>query len=523
MSYLSLYFLIKVGLYYSHVIGFHWLLNLLLALAALWPVAHAGWQRARRWLVWPLAIALLYHDSYLPTPERAWSQVANLRGFSADYMAELVHRFLSPSLLIGLVLLVLAYTLLSRWVRFATLALAGIVSVPLVAALNASEPSNAGGTVAAASTAGATTSAAPAAGNYDAQLQAFYASESQRRLVFPKQLGAPPFDLIVLHVCSMSWDDLDVVNERNNPFLKRFDAVFTHFNSAASYSGPATYRIFRGNCGQEAHAKLYQGVDADCYTFPALEKAGYQTRGLLNHNGIFDGFAKIVEHEAGLVGHMESNKAGTVQMQSFDGTPVYDDYGLLSQWWTQRLQKGTAPVALYYNTISLHDGNRLPGVTRNSLETYKPRVTKLLSDFDRFVSQIEASGRPVVVMLVPEHGASLRGDKLQVPGVREIPDPKITIVPAAIKIIGLPGASKAPSTGPVVVNQDISYFGINTLLADLLRDSPFAPNARPLAQRLDALETTAYVAENDDVVMLRTAAGGYVMKAADGTWIPYDK
>jgi cellulose synthase operon protein YhjU len=328
--------------------------------------------------------------------------------------------------------------------------------------------------------------------------------------------------VIVLHVCSLSWDDLDFANARNAPLLQRFDVLFSHFNSAASYSGPATYRIFRGNCGQSAHTRLYQGTDASCFTFPSLEKAGFRTSGLLNHNGIFDGFAKIVEHEAGLAGHMESNRNGTVQMQSFDGTPVYDDYGLLSQWWAQRQQKGGAPVALYYNTISLHDGNRLPGITsRSSLDTYKPRLLKLLGDFDRFVTQLEASGRPVVLMLVPEHGASLRGDAVQIPGMREIPDPKITLVPAAIKLIGM--QAPAGRSGPVLVQQDISYFGLNALLADLMRDNPFVPGGIPLAQRLDNLETTPFVAENDDVVMLRNPAGGYVLKSNEGTWVPFGK
>ena len=516
MSYLSLYFLLKTGLYYHQSIGFHWVLNLLLAAAAFWPLPVARWQHLRHWLVWPLALVLLYYDSFLPAPQRIWSQLGALGGFSADYMLELLRRVISPYALAALAVVVLIYSALARWLRFATLAVLGILSVPLVAALSAATaPANA-----ALGLAGSP--AAPAVSVGDNALQAFYNSEHLRRLVFPEHVAAPAFDVIVLHVCSLSWDDLDFVNARNAPLLKRFDVLFSHFNSAASYSGPATYRIFRGNCGQSAHAQLYKGTDASCYTFPSLEKAGFKTSGLLNHNGIFDGFAKIVEHEAGLTGHMENNRNGTVQMQSFDGTPVYDDYGLLSQWWTQRQQKGSAPVALYYNTISLHDGNRLPGTTsRSSLDTYQPRLMKLMNDFDRFISQLEASGKPVVLMLVPEHGASLRGDKVQIAGMREIPDPKITLVPAAIKLIGM--KVPAASGTPVVVQQDISYFGLNALLADLMRDNPFMPGGIPLAQRLDNLETTPFVAENADVVMMRTPAGGYTLKSNDGTWVSFGK
>ena len=520
MSYLSLYFLAKTGLYYGHTIGFHWVLNLLLAVAAFWPLPAGRWQRARALCVWPLAAALLYHDSLLPTPQRIWSQLGALQGFSADYMLELVRRVISPSALVWLAVVVLVYTALARWLRFATLALLGILSVPLVAAIgSASTAANAPATP--TTLAGGAQGSSQASGS-DAELQAFYARERQRKLLFPAQVAPPPFDVIVLHVCSLSWDDLDFVGERNAPLLKRFDVLFSHFNSAASYSGPAAYRVFRGNCGQTSHAQLYKGTDADCYTFPALEKAGFKTSGLLNHNGIYDSFARIVEHEAGLTGHLESNRNGTVQMQSFDGSPIYDDFGLLSQWWTQRQQKGAAPVALYYNTISLHDGNRIPGTTsRSSLDTYKPRLLKLLSDFDRFVSQLEASGRPVVLMLVPEHGASLRGDRLQISGMREIPDPHITLVPAAIKLIGM--KTPASTNGPLVVQQDMSYFGLNSLLADLMRESPFASGGLPLAQRLQSLETTPYVAENDDVVMLHNQAGNYVLKSSDGTWVPFEQ
>ena len=95
MSYLSLYFLLKTGLYYSQHLGFHWVWNLLLAAAGFWPLPAGRWQRLRSWLIWPLAAALLYHDSFLPTPQRVWSQLGTLGGFSAEYMAELLKRAIS--------------------------------------------------------------------------------------------------------------------------------------------------------------------------------------------------------------------------------------------------------------------------------------------------------------------------------------------------------------------------------------------------------------------------------------------
>nr|WP_233168070.1 cellulose biosynthesis protein BcsG [Xylophilus sp. ASV27] len=229
----------------------------------------------------------------------------------------------------------------------------------------------------------------------------------------------------MLHVCSLSWDDLDVVGMRNHPLLRRFDAVFTQFNSAASYSGPAMLRVLRGNCGQQPHKALYEGTDPSCYVFHSLERLGYKTHALLNHDG----------------------------------------------------------------------------------------------HFDQFLTDLECVGRPVVVLLVPEHGAALRGDKLQISGMREIPSPRITLVPAAMKIVGLPAGA---GSGPVVVDQPVSYFGLNALLGDMLRDSPFTPGSRPLAERMAHLETTAFASENGDMLVMRDAAGQYRMRTDKGVWVPYN-
>ena len=75
MSYWNLYFLAKVGLTFTGYIGFNWWLNLLLWLALLPAIGHRLLRRTRAVLAWPAALALLYHDSYLPTPARVLSQL----------------------------------------------------------------------------------------------------------------------------------------------------------------------------------------------------------------------------------------------------------------------------------------------------------------------------------------------------------------------------------------------------------------------------------------------------------------
>ncbi len=521
MSYWGFYFLGKVALYYRGLLGFHWLLNLLLALAVFWPVRSPRLRLVRQSLAVPAAAALLYHDSHLPALGRVLSQTHVLAAFSLQYMGELLGRVFSWRLVAGFVLALGLYALLARRVRFATFALLGIVSVPLLPVLLAQAPPLPFGVrqVAAAPAAtGAGGAAAPA--DPDARLKAFYGSEARRHLE-PSPAGSPAaFDIIVLHVCSLSWDDMEFVGMREHPLLGRFDALFTQFNTAASYSGPAALRLLRGTCGQATHHALYEGADPACYVFPTLEQLGWRTQGLLNHDGQFDGFGKAVQSQGGLAGKLESPEGTPVHMRSFDGSPIYADQAVLSRWWQRRQQLGGQPVALYYNTVSLHDGNVVPGMkSRSSLDTYKPRLTQLLADFDKFLTELEASGRPVVVVLLPEHGAALRGDKFQISGMREIPNPRITLVPAALKIIG-PGHTAAAR--PLVIDKPASYLDLNGLLASLVRDNPFATGAQALGERLPALQGTDFVAENDDVVMVRGSGDQYLMRTGKGAWVPYE-
>lgn len=44
--------------------------------------------------------------------------------------------------------------------------------------------------------------------------------------------------------------------------------------------------------------------------------------------------------------------------------------------------------------------------------------------------------------------ASLRGDKIQMSGMREIPGPRITLVPAAVKLVGMEASDASPPPGP---------------------------------------------------------------------------
>jgi hypothetical protein len=104
--------------------------------------------------------------------------------------------------------------------------------------------------------------------------------------------------------------------------------------------------------------------------------------------------------------------------------------------------------------------------------------------------------------------------------MREIPNPKITLVPAAIKLVGFKGKSGEAPHQPLQVDKPVSYFAISTLLADFIADSPFAgTGGKPLAERVQNLPGTPFVSENEDVVVIGREKG-YLMRS-EGTWIDY--
>ena len=96
-------------------------------------------------------------------------------------------------------------------------------------------------------------------------LDKFYLSESTRKVEFKDPaVKPPPFDLLVINICSMAWDDLEAVGLRDNTLFSQMDVIFDNFNSATAYSGPAAIRLMRASCGQTSHAQLYKPPADQC-------------------------------------------------------------------------------------------------------------------------------------------------------------------------------------------------------------------------------------------------------------------
>lgn len=510
----SFYFLAKLILFWRELIGFHPIENLAFAAFLLVPVASRNWNRVRTAVAIAAAIALLYHDSWLPPIDRVFAQAGLLSNFSAVYLLELAGRFINWPVIAMLVLAWAAYSIAARFLRV------GVVVVLALAVLSFADREQG---MPALASAGAKTAASIAetngAADPETALRQFYESEAQRTVRFPAADNAVPFDIIFVQVCSLSWDDLQFVGLDKHPFWDGFDFLFRHFNSAASYSGPAAIRINRATCGQTAHNALYKPAADQCYLMPNLKQSGFETNLAFNHDGHFDDFLPLVRQQ-GVTAPLMPLDGISVPLRAFDNSPVYDDFGVLSRWLETRRQSEHQRVALFYNTISLHDGNRIvagPDARLSSSDNYRPRLEKLLNDLGGFMERLQKSGRRAVVVIVPEHGAALRGDKYQIAGLREFPTPAITNVPVGVRIVG-PDVERKGGTSQIV--EPASYIGLTQLIARLIERPPFGAEGFDAADYSTDLPVTEHVAENEGSSLIRQS-NRYYLKANNDNWQEY--
>ncbi|AOJ06564.1 cellulose biosynthesis protein BcsG [Burkholderia mayonis] len=516
MTFWNLYFILKIYLFAAGHLKPLWIANIgfALALALSSPVRRRGWRRLRHALALAIGVPLMYYEADVPPFARLVETLGSLRSFSFGYWMELVPRFVPPMLALIALGVVIGYLIVNRWLRVATFVLLALIALPVWQAGSAALARfGAAAAAAAAKPSDLARAAQPQDGN--AALAAFRSQESQRQVTFgrPPADPATQFDVIVLHVCSLSWDDLDVAKLRNHPLLGRFDYLFTNFSTAASYSGPAAIRVLRATCGQEAHADLYKPAPAQCHLFKQLADAGFAPQTLLNHDGHFDNFIQLIHDNIGVPNApMISNADASVAMHAFDGSAIKDDYATLANWYAKR-GATAGPVALYYNTISLHDGNQLSSGRMPSLESYPLRARKLMDDFDRFADLIASSGRRAVIVFVPEHGAALRGDTKQVAGLREIPTPRIVHGPVGVRLVGFAGDHGTTT----VIDAPTSFLAVAQLLSNLVSNSPFKPGVT-LSQYAADLPRTRMIGENEGTVTMTTATG-YAVKTPDGVWI----
>jgi hypothetical protein len=121
-------------------------------------------------------------------------------------------------------------------------------------------------------------------------------------------------------------------------------------------------------------------------------------------------------------------------------------------------------------------------------------------------------------VLLPEHGAALRGDRRQISGLREIPTPAISRVPVGILLVN---ANRTAQSVQQRIDAPSSFLAVNELLSRLIADNPFAKSDLSLAGYTQGLPQTQSVAENEGTTIMLVGKQ-YMMRTPDGAWAPWD-
>lgn len=518
----NVYFIIAFALAAFGYIELNLLGNALLMAWLLLPVGPKWLRILRGTLGVAAAAVLLYSESWLPGVDSILANKGGIAGFSLLYMAEFALDFINVKMVGWGLLVFLGYFLVRRYVRvtfFTIVYFLGAVTMPWVQSIL---PERA--PVVTADAGGQTSEAAAPAktGKADAKAvgewyDAFLAYEHDRRARFPNGLSEKdtPFDILLLSICSVSNDDLAVSQLDQHPLFKEFNIRFDSFNAATAYSGPALLRLLNGACGQPSHSELYGERRPECEIMTRLGTLGYSQRLLMDHSGEYDNFLQSMRDKAGVTATLDNAKYPTRYM-GFDDEEIADSLAVLRHWQRTQVKSKAGRTATLINFIALHDGNRLPG--RGRAEPFKPRAQEMFDNIRTFLRELERSGRKTMVVIVPEHGAAVRGDKIQVPRLRDIPTMRISRVPVMVKFVGLKGM---PSE-PIHVTGNTSYLALTSLIGKTLETDYFSKDGGtiPLEQLVHDLPQTNPVSENGTVQTLEYQGREY-FRQNGGEWKPY--
>lgn len=528
----NLYFLGKLALLWGGYLNFHPLANLVFAAFLLFPLPSALMRRARSWIALPVGVGLFYHDTWLPGFESIVSQGGQVFSFTADYWLELLERFINWEMVGAGFVMLTTYLFMAQWLRFTPWVLAALLWLWLSPQLLRVLPE---GSAPASSAAAQPVkglvdheqgpaeleqqldqSAPPTSANLNAYLNDFYLEERGREIRFPQQLPAKatPFDVLIINICSLAWSDVEASGLQDHPVWRRFDVMFDSFNSATSYSGPASIRLLRASCGQPSHQDLYLAAPKQCLLMDQLAQLGFEKQVALDHSGAFGNYLMELRELVSLETEPMSRKGLPHDLASFDGEPIYRDDALFARWLNERGQSQAIRNATFFNLIALHDGNRY--AKNRQIAPYKARLRTLLDQLDHFLSELERSERKVMVVVVPEHGAALAGDRMQMSGLRDIPSPAITRIPVGIAFIG----TRAPHEPTRHIAGESSYLAISELVAKTLGSDLFDAPTIDWNGLLNNLPKTPMVSENQGTVVVHYQ-DGYHIKLGQGEWVPY--
>lgn len=550
----NLYFLVKLFLWSQYLMTIAPSLNaslmiLVIAVSVLTKDNVYLGRLSHLLIILPLAIALVLHEAGLVLSLALIQQIQNLTSFSQEYLLELFYRTFTPKLIAIVVACALLILVMSRYIRVSAWIFSALLLVSASQAYDQwkEEQQLAQGKI-------VETDQLPIReGDYPAErvalgdqgflklktlldkgdelgdslpsqfLEKFYEEQLKLMVAQPRLLSAPNFDIIFIHVCSLAWADLRAAQQSTHPVITEADLILKDFNTVASYSGPAVIRLLRSQCGQKTHNDIYKPIQPNCSLFETLASHGFNVQLGLNHDGKFDDFkelilSNLVSSAKELVNYDEV----TVGSVAFDGSTIADDREFLKTWWSRRLKQDDGAVALYYNSISLHDGNKLLDREGNSLKTYPIRAERLLDSIQEFITQIKKSNRRALVIMVPEHGAGISGEYGQLPGLREIPTPAITLAPTIVHWISPDYEREDIYKFPITIEEPTSFTALTEFINRWISLPP-GTRRRPEWPAITAdLPSTRFVAEQGDIVVLGSE-DGYLLRTPGQQWRPLIK
>jgi len=519
----NFFVLLELYLFFSNVIWLDLVLNISLYIFVIIPLpvklaAIKILKIIRCSLSVIFCFLLLWHQSWLPDIQETFLLVKQYGMPSFDYMFSFVLRVFSMSMLLGLSFLILvSYSLRkTKMVSLIGLPLL-LIFMPIVTDVFGGDKTDVLIELPKIDTAGKMTPSE--------YLEEFYFEESERAILFSKPSpNVPAFDVVVLQVCSLSWHDLKEIDVSiNDIFFKQFDYLFSNFNTATSYSGPAMHRLLMANCGQPSHDEIYDNnKPKECQLFKSLASVGYQTSITMGFNG-YEGFREAANS------HMPTNTTQLspekLEMQAifYDGkTKLYNDFDTLSLWQSHVEKSKPERAALYYNNILLHAGVRWVGEKtsrgRDPHDQFKDVFLVFKEDIQAFIKQLQGSNRNTVLLFVPEHGRALVGNSIQLADVRDIPLPSITKVPVGVKLIG---PDFKPSKQQEIT-KPTSYIALSWLLSKFLKNNPFLADSTAPEKLAARIPKTEHVSDNGKSTILQIG-DKTIYRGKNGKWLSLKK
>lgn len=508
-SLVGTYFLFKFGLYFMNLSGFDFALNLVLFLLCLFSIRVKPLNKIYKTILIIFGLVLIYHDSYLPmlSPQVVYDEKGIAGVF--ELLSTFVSDYFDFSYLGIFVLLFIAVFFINDFLKVTTIVVICFITVAClnISALSVAKESK---SQSVENVVADSADIPPQIGTADSQgvenyLQTFLELERQRIVTMPSTLpeNFTPFDIVIVNICSMATDDIEASNLLKHPLFRTFDFSFDTFNSVSSYSTPSSLRLLRSNCGQMTEAQMYKERRSECELITSVEQLGYQSEVYFDHNGKYGDYLKTLHDLGGLNENIHDLSKLAVKYNAFDGSAIRSDSDLFKAYVNNIARNGNVNNITFMNLLSLHDGNRLAGEKKS--QSYAPRLKLLLDNLEDFIKDIRDSNRNTLFIMVPEHGAAIRGDKMQIAKLREIPTDKITRIPVGVSFLGAQRNAVGGGTAKAHKTQRIkgfySYLAISEIVKRSIEDNVFAKNEEDsktdkIADVFYDLPQTAFIAES---------------------------